>query len=1591
MKQAILLILLGGSAIAVNVRGAAETTPERAGKSGITVNRTVPKVSPPPTGLRFSANPTVQEIFRARVFEEPLVPIGAEPSAEENAALADALREYAKRSGPDDFASLTGFLERYPLSPWRAALLTSLGSEYYNTAHYSLALEAWQDAWVHAQDAQDTKGKAIADRAAGELAFMYARLGRMIELDTLLRSVEKRAFVGAATERITGAREGLWSMQHKPEISFKCGPYALQQILRSDEHLLHLAGTNALAEIFKFPSTQKGVSLPQVAGLAQRIGLNYQMALRGASKSEIEFVIPSVVHWKVGHYAAMVRRDGDRFLLQDPTFGTEVWATRAALESEVSGYFLIPAGELPRGWRSVDASEGALVWGKGATSFNDPKPTGPCDGATGGNSCSTDGCGPFGGGPGPDPISRGMAASRVHLMAVSLNIVDTPVGYSPPVGFPVHFTVRYSQREAFQPANFTYSNLGPKWTCDWISYITDNPTNALADVNYYIMGGGTRTFTGFNTNTQTFAFQQLDQTLLKRTGPTSYEMLAGNGSKAIFSQSDGAVGSSRKVFLTQMIDPFGNSVTLTYDGDLRIVALSDAIGQVTTLTYGSPSDLYKITRVTDPFGRFAEFAYDALGRLTNITDVIGLTSGFAYDGSGDFIRALTTPYGTSFFTQGPALANTRFLETVYADGSRDRVEFNQSPPGYPRAAPAVTVPLGMLAPNGDFGVRSTFYWSRTACVTGYGDYTKARNYHWLHGLGTSPIVESSKEALENRVWYNYAGQTDLSSTSEGISSRPTKIGRVLEDGRSQISSYAYDGFGHVTNSIDPLGRTFSSLYATNGIDLLEVRQTRAGNNELLARMTYNAQHRVLTAVGADGQTNRYTYNARGQLLTRTNPKGETTSNSYDFDGNLIAVDGPLPGTNDLAKATYDALGRMLTKTDISGYTLRFEHDAMDRLTKVTYPDGSFEQFHYHWLDVTNVTDRAGRQTLFEFDSQRQMRKKTDPLGRQTLFDWCRCGAIKSLTDPMGRTTSWITDVQSRQIAKQYPDGSQVHYFYENAGSRVRQIIDEKGQISQFTYNLDDSINSVSYLNATIFTPGVSYTYDPNYRRRVSMTDGTGTTTYLYNAVDAIPALGANQLASVDGPLSNDTIAYEYDELGRRISTAINGVAMRMNYDAAGRVSSETNALGTFTYAYDGPTGRMLTNTFPNGMTAERGYGNNLEDFESNRITHKVGGTPISEFLYGRDHLADRITTWSQQAGATPPSLHTFGYDAADQLLSATVTNSGRLIHSFAYSYDPLGNRLSEQVGATNHTATYNSLNQINTTTAPGDTRTNEWDAKDRLVAVIVGNQRTEFGFDGMDRMVSIRQLTNGIEASFRRFVWCDEEICEERNTAGAVTKRFFARGMKQETGPNAGNYFYTRDHLGSIREVIDADGDVRARYAYDPYGRRTRLTGDVDAEFGFAGTFRSPEANLALTHFRAYDPEMGRWLSRDPLSTAEIEESPNLYAYVENNPINLIDPLGLRCCDPEFYAYDRAARDYDRDCPHARESAELKCQLAKAQNPKNAKKATQLCSQARQQAADQCDSLKKAELTAYKAWFDCTEQNCPRPRTLPTCRFGGNL
>jgi YD repeat-containing protein len=219
-----------------------------------------------------------------------------------------------------------------------------------------------------------------------------------------------------------------------------------------------------------------------------------------------------------------------------------------------------------------------------------------------------------------------------------------------------------------------------------------------------------------------------------------------------------------------------------------------------------------------------------------------------------------------------------------------------------------------------------------------------------------------------------------------------------------------------------------------------------------------------------------------------------------------------------------------------------------------------------------------------YDAARRAVATTDPAGRTVTQAWCSCGSLDALIDANGNRTRWERDVQGRVTREVRADEvTDTLYAYDLAG-RLKTVTDPKDQVTTHTYLTDNALSGTVWANAPIATPSVSYTYDPIYPRVATMADGIGTTSYTYKA----PAtFGAGQVATVDGPLTNDTISYTYDELGRATARAINGAAntVAWTFDTLGRVTNEANGLGTFTYGYDGVTNRIASVTYSNNQTS----------------------------------------------------------------------------------------------------------------------------------------------------------------------------------------------------------------------------------------------------------------------------------------------------------------------------------------------------------------------------------------------------------------------
>jgi len=301
----------------------------------------------------------------------------------------------------------------------------------------------WEEVLVTAEGDPQLEVQRIADRSLGELAELYARLGRYDELELLFSEIDRSALSGFAPQRVEAAFDGLKHMRTKPEISFRCGPFALSRILAisGEQHAFPPA-------IWNSASSRQGFSLSQLEALSTELELGLVPAKRSAAA---ELLLPAVVHWRSGHYAAILERrdvvEEDTntgttafYRVQDPTFGSEKWLSQEAIDDESSGYFLVPEERLQEpgtsGWARLETGEADGIWGRGYVYAADPRET--CAGCEKAKDDCEDGGGPPG---------AGMPVYNFHLLLASLNIVDTPLWYQPPVGPGVAFTMTYNHRE----------------------------------------------------------------------------------------------------------------------------------------------------------------------------------------------------------------------------------------------------------------------------------------------------------------------------------------------------------------------------------------------------------------------------------------------------------------------------------------------------------------------------------------------------------------------------------------------------------------------------------------------------------------------------------------------------------------------------------------------------------------------------------------------------------------------------------------------------------------------------------------------------------------------------------------------------------------------------------------------------------------------------------------------------------------------------------------------------------------------------------------------------------------------------------------
>ena len=1308
----------------------------------------------------------------------------------------------------------------------------------------------------------------------------------------------------------------------------------------------------ATSRLLAYRSPPDGVHLDALAALADQVGL----ALRAVHREPgAPIPVGAVVHWKVHHYAAIVEERAGRFHLIDPTFDSaELWVSKETLEQEASGYFLVPqAMATQQGFAPVSMAEARGVYGMGWTQADKPHSCG-CESETGGNAGSS-GSEPS---PGmtlytateydvsltlhDTPLSHQAILGPPSQVTLTYDQRATAQPTIPTFGnLGPNWSTNWQAYVEDDPATpgARVRRVQGGGQVDETDYDTQAKTFApeLADRSVLVRTAGGYQRLLADGSQEVYAASDGAAVYPRRLFLSALSDAAGNTLTLDYDQSmrlvtirDAAGEVTRfhyddrnqPLLLSTIEDPFGRQAKLDYDTDGRLVAITDAIGITSRFTYQEQTTF--IQALTTPYGT-THFSYQQLQPGPNPP--------------ADIKNPLVWPW--------------RFLEMTDPLGFTERLEERSAAPGIASSDP-LGPPAGMAVDTVSLQMRNTYYWDKSVYPRAQGkdgtmDYTQARIRHWYHwgpnGNLKSDVPEGEQYPLEGRIWYETQGHHgNTSGVGPGAYNKPIAIGRLLPDGTSQVTRMRYNAKGNITQRTDPAGRTTSYSYAPNGLDVTSIAQ----NFQTIARLTYNAQHRPITISNAAGGTTSLSYNPNGQLTAATDPLGRTTRYHYDLKHRLVRItdaNGKLT-----ARLDYDRLDRIQTLTDSEGKTTRYDYDAADRLTAIHYEDGTDERFHYKNLDLVAATDRERRTATYDYDNNRNLTAIHAPEQRTIRYDYEPNGTLQALSDGLGHTTTFRRDIQGRLTQRILADGTKINYSYDSAG-RLITITDAAGRPQQLSYTIDDRISGISHPDAQPIT----YSYDQDFPRLAQMHDGSGTTSYRYGPLGAP---GALQLAAITTPfatigythdkagqttsttVAGSTETYRYDALGR-LATTSNDLGT-FGYAYLGETSAPTaehlegllRPLTAYHYENNRQDRRLAAIDHPHKA---RSYAYQSSPYTIDAIDEQGRNRDTTDWRYFYDN-ADRLV----EAHGGFLQDFTFDYDRSDNLTRMATPDGTTIMHpDQTNAIRTLIQRRSGLPGPQRIRPDYDKNGNLTDDGVHHYT----WDGYNHLTGITYhGHPRwhTTLAYDGLDHLVTITER-DGRDIETQHLLWCGEAICAITDDKGQLITRLFQQGEWHQGQV----LYYAKDHLGSIRDVLGTlppAGELinLASTDYGPYGERldqgrgrrsggglgmgdgaglgasslsegqgmgdgadpdgrasaepqAKHHGTIQSTLGYAGMFYHARSGLYLTHYRAYDPRLGRWLSRDPIWEAG---GINLYGYVGGDPVGWVDPWGLAPGDP---------------------------------------------------------------------------------------------
>nr|WP_244640591.1 RHS repeat-associated core domain-containing protein [Pseudomonas fluorescens] len=725
--------------------------------------------------------------------------------------------------------------------------------------------------------------------------------------------------------------------------------------------------------------------------------------------------------------------------------------------------------------------------------------------------------------------------------------------------------------------------------------------------------------------------------------------------------------------------------------------------------------------------------------------------------------------------------------------------------------------------------------------------------------------------------------------------RARLVQRIDPDGARHFKSY--DDKGRLTVEQDPLGAVTAYQYDDAGrlIALFPgedeptsyehdngfVRVVRRG--EAVWKYERNEQGDVIRRIDPDGNATDYSYDKRGQLTGVWYPDNSCHRLVWNERGQLVEEQLPNGG---IKRYRYDDLGRQVAREDEHGALTQYQWDAVGRLTRWVLPDGATREFSYNpygkiiaerdelghvtryeYADGLHLISRRinadGTQVKYRYDNARLLLTEIEnEVGETYQLDYHPNSLIRQETGFDGQRTAYAYDLNGNLLEKtEYgDDGSQLVTRYErdHAGRLVRKTLPD-GNTVDYTYDRQGNLLSVEDGHWAL-----AYEYDKQ-NRLAAEHQGWGTLRYGYDA--------CGQLQHLRLP-DNNRLTFNHDKGGHLATVELNGSLLTSHLFSAGREHQRQQGQLLSHYHYDDQN-RLHAHavTKQQNHLYQRQY-----DYDKTGNLTRLLDTRKGEHRYRYDPL-HRLT----RADHSQDVQERFGHNPAGNLLmqdrpGPDIVAGNRLViqGDHHYDYDAFGNLIRERRGKGHALVTEY-----------------RYDCQHRLIGVTKPNGQTaRYRYDPFGRRIS-----KTIEEKTTEFFWQGDKLIAEHHADRHRSylyepDSFRPLALLEGFGPeNVKSYYYQLDHLGTPQELTTPEGEIVWSAHYRAYGEISRLdVGKIDNPLRFQGQYYDQESGVHYNRHRYYHPDIGRYLTPDPVKLAG-----GINAY-RPNPTGWIDPLGLNTC-----------------------------------------------------------------------------------------------